>query len=211
MQAQTHVQSLRPFSTLSTPSHRAAGAGFVIALHVGLVIALIYGLKVTFTPTPPRDLTGGVIIEPTSVKPPPLPPPPPDAIDTTVHIVDPLSADTFPPDTDDGHAITATNGPVAQTLPVRSTPAQGIMSTHTIPPYPPIAVRLNEQGIVTLRVVISEEGFVTDAAVVRSSGYARLDAAAVSWVKSRWRYRPAQAEGRAVASTAQAEVHFELH
>jgi len=210
MQAQTYT--LRPFANTASSSNRAAGVGLVIALHVGLVIALIYGLKVTFTPAPPKDLTGGVIID-QPVKPHVDPPPPvnPNWTNTQVHI-DPPIIDTTPEQQgDNGHGINATFGPGNTVALPQPTPAQGIMATHTIPPYPATSITMAEEGVVALRVAISDEGFVTDATVVRSSGHTRLDAAAVAWVKAHWRYRPALAQGRAVASTAQAEVRFELH
>ena len=88
--------------------------------------------------------------------------------------------------------------------------ALSIASTHSIPPYPPLAIRMEEQGTVTLRLEISAEGRVTNATVENSSGSARLDQAAVSWVIGNWRYQPATRDGVAVPTTAEAMVKFDL-
>ncbi|MBI3677997.1 MAG: TonB family protein [Proteobacteria bacterium] len=82
--------------------------------------------------------------------------------------------------------------------------------TRAIPPYPMLDVRLGHEGIVTLKLSINTSGAVTDAVVTRSSGFDTLDAAAVAWVKAKWRYKPAQQNGQAVPSTSPAAVKFEL-
>jgi protein TonB len=97
----------------------------------------------------------------------------------------------------------------AQVMPV-FTPAHAIASTHTIPAYPLLSVRLNQQGNVRLSLTIDEQGFVTDAAVLTSSGYDTLDAAAVAWVKAHWRYQPATRDGHAVSAITNAIVTFRL-
>ena len=90
------------------------------------------------------------------------------------------------------------------------TPARAVAGTHMIPDYPPIAARLNEQGSVRLELRIDEQGIVTDATVLTSSGYHTLDDAAVSWVKSHWRYAPAARDGNPMPSSTDAIVTFRL-
>ena len=41
------------------------------------------------------------------------------------------------------------------------------MRTHTLPPYPPISVRLNEQGTTLMEVHITTEGNVDDCKVIQ--------------------------------------------
>lgn len=206
MQAQT----LKPFSPQPRGGQRAVGGTLVIALHIGLVAALVVGLA-------PPDFVQKIVKDIIVVDLPPTPPPPVDPtvkpvdpIDTTVRVVEPI-VDIDDTATSAGPTITATlgqgGGNQVAALP---TPARGIMNTHTIPPYPPISIRLNEQGNVTLQVRISETGAVEEAVVTRSSGYPRLDDAAVAWVKSHWRYRAAEQGGRPVASSTTAVVKFEL-
>jgi len=88
--------------------------------------------------------------------------------------------------------------------------AVGILSTHTVPPYPPIARRLGEEGKVTLRLTVSAEGRVTRADIVTSSGRDELDQTAQAWILAHWAYKPALDNGVAVASQVMAVVTFSL-
>lgn len=88
--------------------------------------------------------------------------------------------------------------------------AVGILSTHTVPPYPPVAQRLGEEGKVTLRLTVSAEGRVTRADIVTTSGHTELDQAAQQWIVAHWTYKPAQDDGVAVASQVLAMVTFSL-
>lgn len=65
-----------------------------------------------------------------------------------------------------------------------------IAATHVLPPYPPVSVRLDEQGNSILRVAIAPNGTVVDDSIVQSSGSERLDAAALDFVKQTWRWQP---------------------
>ena len=62
-----------------------------------------------------------------------------------------------------------------------------------------------------LHISISATGDVTDASVTTSSGTDELDQAAIEWVKSHWRYKPAIHSGQPVASTANVAVQFTLN
>jgi protein TonB len=73
------------------------------------------------------------------------------------------------------------------TQPVRPMP---IMATHLLPPYPPLSVRLGEQGNSILKVVIAPSGNVVEDSLVQSSGSDRLDSAALDYVKQNWRWQP---------------------
>lgn len=88
--------------------------------------------------------------------------------------------------------------------------AVGIVSTHTVPPYPPIARRIGAEGKVTLRLTVSAEGRVTKADVVTSSGRDELDETAQAWILAHWTYKPALENGVAVASLVLATVTFSL-
>ncbi len=62
------------------------------------------------------------------------------------------------------------------------------------PPYPPLSKRLNEQGKTTIKVFIDVEGLPQRAEIAKSSGYDRLDQAALATVM-RWRYVPGKRGG----------------
>jgi periplasmic protein TonB len=184
---------------------RVTGFLFAILLQVGLVWALVEGLQV-------KDVTRTIdhIIEatlPKTVK--PVQPPP------TGPMVEPLPTKVIPPEftfetgekPDRGITIPADDHAVAG--PADHGPL-GIQATHTIPPYPPLDVRLGHEGTVVLRLTISAEGRVTEAIVVRSSGSESLDNAARSWVMAHWRYQPAIRGGVAVPATGTVGVQFNL-
>jgi periplasmic protein TonB len=62
------------------------------------------------------------------------------------------------------------------------------------PVYPPMSKRLGEQGKVVVRVLIGVDGAAVDAQVQESSGYDRLDRAALETVR-RWRFVPGRRAG----------------
>jgi periplasmic protein TonB len=99
-------------------------------------------------------------------------------------------------------------GTIASVLPDRA--PISITSTHTVPPYPPIARRLGVEGKVMLRLTVSPEGRVSMAEVVTSSGREDLDQTAQQWIVSHWAYKPALDSGVAIVSHALATVTFSL-
>lgn len=62
------------------------------------------------------------------------------------------------------------------------------------PSYPPISRRMNEQGKVMLRVFVSENGRPENIEIKQSSGFDRLDKAAIAAVQ-RWRFVPGKRNG----------------
>jgi periplasmic protein TonB len=77
------------------------------------------------------------------------------------------------------------------------------------PPYPPISRRLNEQGKTTVRVLIGTDGLPQRAEIVKSSGFDRLDQAAVATVM-RWRYVPGKRGGVAEAMWFNVPINWVL-
>jgi periplasmic protein TonB len=86
----------------------------------------------------------------------------------------------------------------------------GIASTHTVPPYPPIARRIGAEGKVTLRLTVSPDGRVSQADIVTSSGRADLDQTAQQWIVAHWIYKPALDHGVPAISQSLATVTFSL-
>lgn len=77
------------------------------------------------------------------------------------------------------------------------------------PPYPSVSRKLGESGRVVLRVQLDESGRVVEAHVVDSSGFARLDSAALAAVRS-WRCTPARLDGHPVSAVALQPFDFKL-
>lgn len=196
-----HAIVMQRAPRLSTP--RIMGFVFAGLLQVAAIWALIEGLNIKVWPLPEPHTTIDIVKNTDEhVKPPPPNP----------NLVDPgkvtVSEPRWVTDSDeDPHAITPNNGP---TGPASDSGVGGIPGTHTIPPYPPIAVRLGEAGTVQLHLTISPQGLVTNAEITRSSGYEDLDRAAQNWVLTHWRYHPASHAGTPVTGTADAEVQFDL-
>lgn len=80
---------------------------------------------------------------------------------------------------------------------------------RTPPSYPSASRRLSEEGKVMVRVELDEEGHVDHVAIKSSSGYVRLDDAAMRAVRQ-WRCQPAQSNGQPVRAIALQPFNFVL-
>ncbi len=77
------------------------------------------------------------------------------------------------------------------------------------PPYPPVSKRLGEQGRVVVRVLIGTDGLAQEAAISQSSGFERLDQAALNTAR-KWRYVPGKRAGVAEAMWCNVPFNFVL-
>ncbi len=75
--------------------------------------------------------------------------------------------------------------------------------------YPNMSIRLGEEGRVVVQVELSETGQITSAQVQSSSGFERLDNAALAAVRT-WRCTPATRNGQPVRATALQPFKFEF-
>jgi protein TonB len=81
---------------------------------------------------------------------------------------------------------------------------------HNAPPEYPEESRLaREEGLVVLRVKVTPQGEPAAVEIFCSSGYFRLDQAALRAVKQ-WRFHPATFAGRPVPSEIETPVRFRL-
>lgn len=76
------------------------------------------------------------------------------------------------------------------------------------PVYPPRALAAHRSGEVTVRFTVRPDGSTGDVRIVRASPPHLFDAAARDAVRS-WRFRPANAEGHAVATTVTQTLIFQ--
>lgn len=79
------------------------------------------------------------------------------------------------------------------------------------PPYPAAMRQRRLQGCVGVRIAVSPLGTPTAVNITQPSGHAEFDSATRSWILRHWRFRPATAAGRAVASTVTTTVRFTLN
>ena len=157
----------------------------------------------------------------------PPPPPPPDfkpppvvaiAPEVTINLaaappppVTTAITNTPPPPPAPPAPVITAAPPPPPPPPPPPTPAQPTTShAVTADDYPPVSIRLQEQGKVAIKYTISPEGSVTECAVTGPSGKPRLDDAACTMVKKRWKFKPATQDGKPVAVSLPAEVIFAL-
>jgi periplasmic protein TonB len=148
------------------------------------------------------------------------PPPPPPKIETPPPFVPPPDiAIEIPADAPATTAITQTTtqrpvvapppaAPVAQVP--KTAPRSDPRRPLTQPEYPPSSRRAGEAGTVILQIYVLDTGRVGDAKVMTSSGYPRLDEAALREVKRSWRLTPGTENGKPVAMWGQFAVTFKL-
>ena len=152
------------------------------------------------------------------------PPPPPPEIETPPPYVPPpeISID-IPVDTGPSTAISnvTSERPVAAPPPpapkpverqvVKTPPStQGRGARITQPEYPPASRRAGEEGTVQLQVLVQENGRAGEVKVARSSGFPKLDEAAVAEVKRNWRFVPGKEDGKPVSMWHTFAVTFRL-
>jgi periplasmic protein TonB len=77
------------------------------------------------------------------------------------------------------------------------------------PRYPMDSRRAREQGTVMLSVLLSTDGRVADVSIARSSGFARLDRAALDAVRD-WRWSPLMRDGSPVMVRGVVTIPFIL-
>jgi protein TonB len=122
-----------------------------------------------------------------------------------------------PPKTQPQHEAqpaTAPKAPALSKAPAASkvvTPPQfsAAYLNNPAPDYPRLSKKLREQGTVRLRVEVSASGLAASVAVSQSSGYSRLDEAAVAAVK-RWKFIAAKQGDQPVAAQVIVPLVFAL-
>ena len=85
-----------------------------------------------------------------------------------------------------------------------------IMPTHSLIPYPSLSQRLSEQGTTTLAVSIGTDGAPASVTVNHASGGRHLDDAAVSYIKTHYRWQPPPEDCKPEATQAKIIVNWRL-
>jgi protein TonB len=191
----------------------------IVLIHVLMVWALKSGMSHRIVDVVLGPIETRIIEEAPKLDEPP--PPPPPKIETPPPFVPPPDvAIEIPAEAPPPTAIRQTTtqlpppqpppqpaAPVAvQRTPPRSDPRRPLSQ----PEYPPMSRRAGEAGTVVLEVYVLENGRVGDARVKTSSGYPRLDEAALREVKRSWRLVPGTENGKPVAMWGQFAVTFKL-
>lgn len=150
-----------------------------------LMVSLIHNEPPPLTPPPapaPSELPKAAPPPPKPViaaKPKPKPQPEPDIFTAPP----PPPVTPAPPEP---MPVEAAPAPSVTTPPTVAPPlanAQDMGCPNTEPAYPVASQQLGEQGVVVLQLLIDPQGKVTEAVVHQSSGYPRLDRAAMAVAK----------------------------
>ena len=213
-----HKISIEQWSKLS-------GLAMVLALHGALLYAAM-SYKLIPPPQEAVTLFVNLINPPKKVEPPPEPPKPPPKKVTLVK-PQPVLQPKPEPVLVLNAPVVAVNEPVAPAPPVipvplvsdepPAKPATVTLSSElsvscpqrAMPNYPAVSRRLNEHGLLVLRVELDETGHITTARVETSSGYRRLDEAGLAIVKT-WHCNAATREGKAARAVALQPFDFIL-
>ncbi len=190
---------------------RAISVGIVAVIHIGVIYALASGLAANMTSHLIQDVEVAVVKEkPPDLKPPP--PPPPDFKVPPPDFVPPpeisIASDAPTNAISQVQKQVATTAPPPPVTPITAPRTEG-RAHECESQYPPLSRRLSEQGIVTMKFSVMTDGTVAGPRVVKSSGFQRLDEAAVQCV-SRWRYHPATQGGKPIAVSLEANVRYQL-
>lgn len=190
----------------------------IVALHGAFFWALATGMSHRVVEAVLGPIETRIIEE--APTPEDKPPPPPPKIETPPPFVPPPEvAIEIPMDAAPTTAIrqTTQQAPVAQPPPAppapsvpRTAPKSDPRRPLTQPEYPPSSRRAGETGTVILEVYVLENGRAGDVRVKTSSGFPKLDEAAVREVKRSWRLVPGTENGKPAAMWGQFAVTFKL-
>jgi protein TonB len=195
------------------------------ALHAAaFAAALLVGFQVVAKKEAPPRLT---VVNLTPPPPPPSAATPPPARPDIVAPIPPLliahnpppMATTPDPAPTQPSPVSSVVGSPAVSVPVVAAPsppsvvqdsALGAKMVSGAPPrYPMESRRHHEQGTVVLSVTLGIDGKVSSIAVSQSSGFSRLDDAALSAVR-KWRWTPITRDGKPVMVRGMVEIPFVL-
>lgn len=220
-------------STVSHPRRNAVIVGGVVVFHIAALWALQSGLvRRTLEIVVPASLLSEVITPPRAVeKPAPLPAPEKPVqparsplaapAPMPLAIADPTPSPSAPVGTIQPQpALAPVEAPVAvaPAAPPAAPPAPPKVELpsssaeylqNPTPVYPTLSKRMGEQGRVMVRVLIATDGRPVNAEVLRSSGYERLDRAALEYVM-KCRYTPGKVGGVPREMWHEAPVNYVL-
>jgi protein TonB len=204
----------------SKNSKRTLAFVLVVALHLLFFWVLASGLGAKMVQTVMGPVETKIIEElPDDSEEPP--PPPPDIEQPPPYVPPPEVEIAITTQAPVQNTITTTQVRPVQAAPpppappksagVKSPPStSGRGARTTLPEYPPASRRAGEAGTVQLRCLVSEAGRCSEVSVVKSSGFPRLDEAAVKEVQRNWKFVPGKEDGKAVAMWHTFAVTFRL-
>jgi periplasmic protein TonB len=202
------------YAQLAIGPRSIVGISLVVLIHAVMIYVLRSGLEHSSLMLGAGPVFAELIDEP-QVEPAQPPPPPPSFQPVRVDTVpEPEIAIDLPAES--GQAITL---PTVTRAPMSAvqTAAAEIIPPHIdqnrsdmVPSYPPTSKRLGEQGRVLLLVHVMRNGKAAEVQLAHSSGFERLDQAAIVHVQRAWRFVPARSGSDTVDSWGEFAVTFRL-
>ncbi len=205
----------------SRNSKRTLAFVLTVVIHVMFFWVLASGLGAKMVQTVMGPVETKMIEElPDDAKEPP--PPPPDIEQPPPYVPPPEVSVDLAIDTGPTTAISnATSERPVAPVPVAPKPVEravvksppstsGKGARITQPEYPPASRRAGEAGSVQLRCFVKEDGRCSEVAVVKSSGFDKLDEAALKEVQRNWKFVPGKEDGKPVAAWHTFAVTFRL-
>ncbi len=204
---------------------RRAVIVMLLAVHALGVVGLLNASRLRDAVVEARPMFLSVVDAPAAATPPkPLPPPPtakaPLPPPLTLPLIVPEAAPS--PSPTPPVAQVSPPSPSAPTAPSDSpAPAPAPSLPKTIPPsavqylvppapvYSRVSARMHESGRALVRVYIDEDGLPRNVQLAASTGFSRLDEAALAAVRN-CRFKPYLENGVAVAGWAAIPIEFEL-
>jgi periplasmic protein TonB len=188
-------------------------------LHLAVIWALLNGLQIhNVTSLRPTDMVVDVIDQYTT---PPKAPPPEEVEPLKFKFTEPPPQPLVVESTEPAPSITLDDKPPPMLLPADlggSAEPEAVVTAAAVDPhhpltqpsYPMSSTRSSEEGALLLDILVGADGHVRDAKVSRSSGFERLDQAALSEAKQHWRLRPATRNGVGFEQWLTLKVVFRL-
>ncbi|HVY24258.1 MAG TPA: TonB family protein [Steroidobacteraceae bacterium] len=189
----------------------------VIGLHLVAFWALQNGLARRLVEVLPNDIKTKIIEEQKKEEPPPPPPPPPDMQTPPPPFVPPPEVTIATPATPPPNAITqmtqekpaVTQPPVVAPEIVKPRPDPRHPFGNPDDFYPYASKRDGEEGLVMVSFVVDVSGRPSNIQVATSSGFPRLDEAAIKYVKT-VRLLPATKNGVPFPYETRLPIRFKL-
>jgi periplasmic protein TonB len=189
---------------------RGGPAIAVIAVHAIALYALVVSMGIVEMPKFAAPIEAVFIDDQPAAQPEPEVNIKPE-IESTVPVDEPLPevqfetpvtpvAEVAVPESASAISATPTGGAVAKELKT---------SSRVEPIYPPASRRAGEEGTVRVKVLVDERGRPSQVQVAQSSGFPKLDEAAVTAVR-KWKFVAATDGTNAVTAWTQVAVTFRL-
>jgi len=206
-----------PAPDTSANSRRTIAFFIIVLVHVLLLYGFNAGLTVSLTEKIFGPIKTEIIDE--VKKEEDKPPPPPPKIETPPPFVPPpdISIEIAPTENTTAIQVTTTVRPTEPppvVAPKQKVTLQPKVDSKrfplTKPEYPPSEKRAEHSGTVYMQLLVLENGRVGEARVQTSSGYPKLDEAAIAEAKRSWRFVPGSEDGKVVQMWVTVPLVFKL-